>query len=58
MTPEEIREFHEGNVTLVEMAPAGVERAMCLPYELTIDPGSISVGKSNLSLQFLVLNSK
>lgn len=45
MTEQEIREFLDGDANSAEVAPAGVERAMLLPYTVILSPDSISVGK-------------
>ena len=44
LTPEEIEEFICGDPAGVEVAPAGIDRAIRLPYKHILPPESVIIG--------------
>ena len=58
LTPEEIREFIEGDSSAASLAPDGMDRAMMLPYKVILPPDGIAVGKFPQTLGFVYISTK
>ena len=50
LTPEEIKEFLEGNECVAVGLENGVEQAMLLPFRMILQPDDIIIGEANFTL--------